>query len=275
VSAAIEKTVVTLGDLLTVESKRLMQRCHSAIAWLELIEPLIERGSQRVETAGRFVRQEGVPRKPHQVSVDLSEDAAMEHPEVEGEPLAETTRGRLRSLVGPEVELARVHVDDRADAFAHAQRADAVTVGREIYFRSRAFAPQSPAGLGLIAHELTHVAESERPGIGWRRSTPDGVLREERLARGREQSAAQLLISPVVAPVFAPTPATASPSLPRASTTKISESAQLHPMRADADRPPSDVSAPAMQPAPSLDVIRRNLCRDLMNQIRVEFERGA
>lgn len=288
-STAIEKTVVTLSDLLVVEAQRLMQRRQSTIAWLDLLKPVIERSSGRVEAAGRFDRHEGVPQQRRPVPVDRPEDAERE--ESEGEPLDPMTRDRMRHFVGPEVELARIHDDRRADAFARRQRADAVTVGKDIYFRSGAFAPQSPAGLGLIAHELTHVAESDRPGAGWRRTTPDGVRDEERLARGREQSASQFPVSPVAAPSFAPRPAspvvapsfasrpaspvTVSPVVPRGSSATVSQTPQLRPMRADADRPPTDAPAPAPQQAPNPDEFRRSLLRDVMNQIRVEFERGA
>jgi hypothetical protein len=46
-------------------------------------------------------------------------------------------------------------------------------------------------------------------------------------------------------------------------------------MLAETDRPSADAPPPAAPPAPSLDAIRRVLLRDVMNQIRVEFERGA
>ena len=146
-----------------------------------------------------------------------------------------------------------------------------MTVGKEIYFRSAAYEPQSPSGLGLIAHELTHVAESARPGAGWLRATSDGVRNEERLAGRREQIVAQQPISPVVAPVLASPPAIRSSDVPRPVANE--GSAHLRPMRADDDRRPAD--APAPQPGPNLDTMQRTLFRDLMSQIRVEFERGA
>ena len=286
----MEKTVVTLGDLFTADAQRLMRRHKSTISWLDLIEPVMERNSQRAVSAERFDRREGVPHDPRQVPAGQSEDPAAEDPESEGQRLAPATRDRLRHLVGPDVELARIHVDKRADDVARERSADAVTVGKDIYFRSGKFAPQSPAGLGLIAHELTHVAEHERPGAGWRRATADGVRDEERLAHRRERIATQSSISPLAAAAFAPprtspapgspavpppSPVAAAASVPRAPAAAAAESPHLRPMLAETDRPSADAPPPAAPPAPSLDAIRRVLLRDVMNQIRVEFERGA
>jgi hypothetical protein len=271
VSAALTKTVETLSDLLGPDVSRLMRRHRPAIAWLELLDPVIDRGRERSENGERFERRESPPYKPLKPRLEPIEEGFDETP---GEPLPPRTRDALRDLVGPEVDQARVHVDEHADAYTRSQHADAVTVGKEIYFRSAAYAPQSPSGLGLIAHELTHVAESNRPGAGWRRSTSDGVRNEERLAGRREQIAAQQPISPVVAPAFAPPPAppaTPSSDVPRPAAN--AGSAHLRPMRADDDRRPAD--APAPQPGPNLETIRRTLFRDLMSQIRVEFERGS
>jgi len=270
VSAALTKTVETLSDLLGPDVSRLMQRHRPAIAWLDLLQPVIDRSRERSENGGRFERRESAPYPPKARLEPIEEDVDMSA----GEPLPARTREVLRNLIGPEVDQARVHVDDHADAYARSQHADAVTVGQEIYFRSAAYAPQLPAGLGLIAHELTHVAESNRPGAGWRRATADGVHDEERLAGRREQIAAQLPISPVVAPAVArppAPPAMPSPNVPRPAAS--AGSAHLRPMRADDDRRPAD--APVPQPGPNLETIRRTLFRDLMSQIRVEFERGA
>jgi hypothetical protein len=56
----------------------------------------------------------------------------------------------------------RIHTDVAAHRVAAALGADAVTLGREIFFRSGRFDPHSPRGLALVAHELTHVAQQDR-----------------------------------------------------------------------------------------------------------------
>lgn len=52
----------------------------------------------------------------------------------------------------------RLHTDDRAAILAASLRADAFTVGRDVYFASGAYAPERPQGRRLLAHELAHVA---------------------------------------------------------------------------------------------------------------------
>jgi hypothetical protein len=275
-SLALEKSIVTLGELFAADAQRLMHRRQTRSAWLASLQPVIERNSGRAEESTRFERHEGV-HKASPAKIDRVEKEVEELREGDGELLPAATRQRLRPLVGADADQARVHVDKRADALTRGQHADAVTMGKDIYFRSGAFAPETPVGLGLIAHELTHVAESNRPGVGWRRSTQEGLRNEEDLASRRERSAAQSQVSPVVASAYvAPRMPARAPavSVPRGAA-PMPEPAQQRPMRADVDRPqPDPVQAPP-QAGPSLDVLRRTMFRDIMNQVRVEFERGA
>jgi hypothetical protein len=55
----------------------------------------------------------------------------------------------------------RVHTDGRAAASARAVGALAYTVGSDIAFGTGQYAPSSPAGLKLIAHELAHVIQQD------------------------------------------------------------------------------------------------------------------
>jgi Domain of unknown function (DUF4157) len=273
---------MTLGDLLAVDMQRLIRRHQSTITWLDLLQPVLERNTARAERSDRFERHEAVPGQPQAV------------------PVPPLVRDQLRSVVGPGVDLARIHTDDRSDAYARSHHADAVTTGRDIYFRSGSFIPHSPAGLGLLAHELTHVAESERPGADWTRATSDGTRREEHLARATEQRVARSVVSPVAAqaypPPAAPMPAnpmdpinsTPGPASATPSNPQVTQNTQavpglpnpganhLRPMHADTDRPPATDPPRSMAPAePNLDRLKQTLYRDIMSRIRVEFERGA
>jgi Domain of unknown function (DUF4157) len=255
---------MTLGDLLAVDMQRLMRRHQSTIGWLDLLQPVLERNTARAERSDRFERHEAVPGQPQAV------------------PVPPLVRDQLRSVVGPGVDLARIHTDDRSDAYARSHHADAVTTGRDIYFRSGSFAPHSPAGLGLLAHELTHVAESERPGADW---TRDGT---EHLARAIEQRVARSAVSPVAAQAYPPPAAPAAPMAPTPELPVTPQNTQavpglpnpganhLRPMHADTDRPPATDPPRSMAPAePNLDRLKQTLYRDIMSRIRVEFERGA
>ena len=111
-SDALTKTVETLSDLLGPDVARLMRRHQPALGWLELLEPVIERVRERSENGERFERRESAPRKP--VKPRIEPIQAVE--ETAGEPLPPRTRDALRNLVGREVDEARVHVEEQADA---------------------------------------------------------------------------------------------------------------------------------------------------------------
>lgn len=55
----------------------------------------------------------------------------------------------------------RVHTDKQAAKSAHALNADAFTCGNHIVFGSGKYAPDTTAGLRLLAHELTHVLQQQ------------------------------------------------------------------------------------------------------------------
>jgi hypothetical protein len=55
----------------------------------------------------------------------------------------------------------RVHTDQQAAKSAHALNADAFTCGNHIVFGSGKYAPDTTAGLRLLAHELTHVLQQQ------------------------------------------------------------------------------------------------------------------
>ena len=76
------------------------------------------------------------------------------------QPLA---RAGLQWLEAPG-RRSRIHTDVAADRIARGLGADAVTLGRDIFFRAGRFDTQTPRGLALLAHELTHVAQQEHSG---------------------------------------------------------------------------------------------------------------
>lgn len=78
-----------------------------------------------------------------------------------GDALPDTLRTRLEGQFGRDLSGVRVHTDTEADALAKEYRAEAFTVGNDVYFASGRFAPQSPDGMKLLAHELTHVVQQD------------------------------------------------------------------------------------------------------------------
>jgi hypothetical protein len=77
-------------------------------------------------------------------------------------PLSNTTRRFLRPLVGIDPASVRVNRGETANQLTSAQAADAVTVGNEIVLSS-GHPEETPETLGLLAHELTHVARQRNP----------------------------------------------------------------------------------------------------------------
>lgn len=76
-----------------------------------------------------------------------------------GQPLDSTTRHDMESRFGHDFGGVRVHTDRDADRAARAVSARAFTNGQKVVFAQGQYAPQTPSGQRLLAHELTHVIQ--------------------------------------------------------------------------------------------------------------------
>ena len=65
----------------------------------------------------------------------------------------------MAARFGRDFSQVRVHTDGQAAASATAVGARAYTVGRDIVFGRGEYAPESPSGRWVLAHELTHVLQ--------------------------------------------------------------------------------------------------------------------
>jgi hypothetical protein len=79
-----------------------------------------------------------------------------------GAPLPAAERDFFERRLGHDFGAVRIHTDARASASARAVGALAYAHGRNIVFRAGSYAPGTPAGRRLLAHELTHVAQHEQ-----------------------------------------------------------------------------------------------------------------
>ena len=86
-----------------------------------------------------------------------------------GSALPESARSFFEPRFGSDFSEVRVHSGGAAHELARSVNAHAFTVGRDIVFGSRRFAPESEPGKRLLAHELTHVVQQ----TGSSRSNPD------------------------------------------------------------------------------------------------------
>jgi len=78
-----------------------------------------------------------------------------------GQPLDAATRGFMEPRFGHDFSRVRVHSDARAAESAQVVNALAYTVGRDVVFGAGQYAPGTPAGRDLLAHELTHVIQQK------------------------------------------------------------------------------------------------------------------
>ncbi len=83
-----------------------------------------------------------------------------------GQPLDLSSRALMEPRFGQDFSNVRVHTDSQAADSAGAVNALAYTVGHDVVFGAGQYAPQSPAGKSLLAHELTHVVQQESGQVG-------------------------------------------------------------------------------------------------------------
>jgi hypothetical protein len=79
-----------------------------------------------------------------------------------GQPLDATTRQFFEPRFGHDFSHVRVHADTQAAASAQSVDARAYTVGSKVVFNTGEYAPHSPSGQRLLAHELTHVVQQSQ-----------------------------------------------------------------------------------------------------------------
>ncbi len=177
-----------------------------------------------------------------------------------GQPLPTPIRKQMEADLGISLARVRVHTDPVAIAAAKAVRAEAFTVGEDIFFGENRFAPDSREGQKLLAHELTHVVQAyqgrtstgsggftvSQPGESLEREA-DAVA--ERIERRADRRAARAL-RPI------------DPMRMRLGSTRYSAAAApisiVGPRAADTVGPRTIAPAPAVSaPAPGVQLMRR------------------
>jgi len=78
-----------------------------------------------------------------------------------GKPLGGVPRRVMEARFRHDFGAVRIHTDARATASADASAALAYTVGTHIVFGAGQYAPETPAGKALLAHELAHTIQQE------------------------------------------------------------------------------------------------------------------
>lgn len=101
-----------------------------------------------------------------------------------GAALEYALRERLAGPLKFDPSLARLHRGPVAAEAARTLRAEAFAIGRDVFFGEGRYDPSSKAGLGLLAHELTHVRQQTgRATASMKFFTPSGGDAYEREAQ--------------------------------------------------------------------------------------------
>jgi hypothetical protein len=93
-----------------------------------------------------------------------------------GSPLEGGVQSRMEGAFGAAFGGVRIHTGSRAAALASAANATAFTLGRDVVFAPGEYAPGTPIGDALLAHELAHVAQQQRTAT---LPAPDGELERD------------------------------------------------------------------------------------------------
>jgi len=176
---------------------------------------------------------------------------------------------RLAGLLQMHIPAVKLYVNHAADALVRKHRADALTYGDNILLRTDTYQPHTPAGLGLLGHELTHVQQA---GKGNPPRTRAGRTAQEEAALHNERQILHQLTPP-----WSTLSAPATPAAPIAQGGRpawaTAPSPVAQPQAAADDR---NVGQPARTLAePQLQAIKDLVYRDLLQRIRTEFERGG
>lgn len=76
-----------------------------------------------------------------------------------GQPFDPATRAFMEPRFGHDFGNVRIHTDAHAAESAQMVSSLAYTVGRDVVFGAGQYAPETPVGRHLLAHELTHVVQ--------------------------------------------------------------------------------------------------------------------
>lgn len=105
-----------------------------------------------------------------------------------GSELDAASRAHFQSTFGYDLSGVRLHTNERAQASAAALSARAYTVGSHIVLGRGEYAPESPRGRYVLAHELAHVIQQSRGGPG---APPAGQRSVETAAGTAAEAAAR------------------------------------------------------------------------------------
>ncbi len=141
----------------------------------KIVEPVIKKVSDGIDTVLSGVEKglndyltpeikkifaqpiDGAPRGSSSTASETSLLASMRGSH--GAPLNGEVRLDMESRFGFDFGSVRIHTDARAQHASELLQANAFAVGRDVFFGTGRFAPESVSGQRLLAHELSHVLQ--------------------------------------------------------------------------------------------------------------------
>lgn len=138
----------------------------------------VSAGTSRISRKCEACEEEQLQAKPAGGSLSGSASATrgLHNPlGATGQPLDAATRQFFEPRFCRSFADVRIHADAPAHSSARQLGAHAYTIGRDIAFAAGRYAPHTPEGRRLLAHELTHVAQQS----GGTRGADYGVLRRQ------------------------------------------------------------------------------------------------
>ena len=110
------------------------------------------------ETKGRLQRKSHVsqPQASSQVSSQIKQSRG------KGRPLPPKVRAEMEAGLGASFKDVNIHTNSQAAELNQKLQAQAFTHGKDIFFNSGKYNPDSTTGKRLLAHELTHVIQQNK-----------------------------------------------------------------------------------------------------------------
>jgi hypothetical protein len=137
-------------------------------AGLALSQPQQSGELEAAQWAGSVLDDGGAARRPSRATGRLSRPLPAPANAVwglsGGVALPAAERADFESRFGADFSRVRLHADAPAAEVAAGCGARALTVGSDLVFGAGRLAPSRPQGRALLAHELAHVAQLQRPG---------------------------------------------------------------------------------------------------------------
>lgn len=96
--------------------------------------------------------------------LDAVTTSAIDSARGSGAPLRGDVKRRMETAFATDFSGVRVHDDDRSAKLNTAVSAHAFTTGNDIFFGRGQFAPSTPSGERMLAHELAHVVQNSGSG---------------------------------------------------------------------------------------------------------------